>query len=130
MRGSGQVQSPFVAVVDDDASIRRATQILLRAAGFATAGYASAEAFLDSPVGPGASCLVADLHLPGLSGLELHARQWAEGLKIPTLLVTGDTAWASQARAGRLPEGVLVILDKPFEGDTLVQWVRAALGDG
>lgn len=124
------MQPSFVAVVDDDASVCKATQALLRSRGFTAVEYASAEAFLSSREGRRASCLVLDVHLPGLSGLQLQQQLRAEGVKIPAILVTGAPARGEQLRSSSLPEGVLALLDKPFDGDTLVRWVRIALALG
>ena len=124
------MQPSFVAVVDDDASVSKATQALLRSRGFTTVAYASAEAFLRSREGRQASCLVLDVHLPGLSGWQLQQQLRAEGVKIPVILVTGDRARGEPPGRHSLPEGVLAVLDKPFDGDTLVRWVRIAWAAG
>ncbi len=120
----------FVAVVDDDENVCRATQALLRSQGFTSRAYASSEAFLASAEGRQASCLILDVHLPGLSGVRLQQQLQAEGLKIPVVLVTGNRAGGEALRSDALPEGVLTVLDKPFDGDTLVGYVRIAVGHG
>jgi FixJ family two-component response regulator len=122
------VPPSFIAVVDDDESVCRATQALLRSRGFTALAYASAEVFLSSPEGRQADCLILDVHLPGLSGLQMHQQLRAEGLKIPAIVVTGGRARGEELRSHSLPEGVLAVLDKPFDGDTLLRWVELAVG--
>ncbi len=121
------MQPSFVAVVDDDASVCRATQALLRSRGIPSVAYASAEVFLSSSEGRQASCLILDVHLPGLSGWQLQQHLRAEGVKIPAIVVTGGYARGEPLRNDPLPEGVLAVLDKPFDGDTLVRWVGVAV---
>ena len=72
-------EGPLISVVDDDMSIRNATQDLLRAAGFSTAAFSNATSFLDSPSREHTACLVADMRMPGMSGLELHQHLVASG---------------------------------------------------
>lgn len=118
-------RTPFVAVVDDDAGMRNATRNLLHAAGFATTGYASAEAFLKSKRSRQAGFIVLDMQLPGMGGLELHAALRAEKLKIPTVLVTADHD--KTVRAEALAAGILAVLYKPFDADSLLRQVQKAL---
>jgi len=120
------MQLSVVAVVDDDENVLRATQALLRSRGFAPLAYSSAEAFLHSSDGRQARCVILDLQLPGLSGVQLHAHLRAQGVEIPAILVTGGHARGEELRRS-LPEGVLVVLDKPFDGDELIRWVALAL---
>ena len=121
------MQPAFVAIVDDDASVLRATQALLRSRGFTSLAYDTAEAFLSSPEGQQACCLILDVHLPGLSGVQLQQQLRAQGVAIPAILVTGGRARSEALRKHSLPEGVLTLLDKPFDGDELVRWVRIAV---
>jgi FixJ family two-component response regulator len=116
---------PLVAIVDDDASIREATHNLLDAAGFATASFGSARDFLDSPWRQRASCLVADVRMPGMTGLELHLALAASGGPIPTVLITAylDEAVRQQARKA----GITCCLGKPFSPEQLCECVRVAI---
>ena len=115
----------FVAVVEDDASMRKAIESLLRSAGFKVASFASAETFLRSSSARKANFLVLDLRLPGLSGLELHARLRHEGVETPTVLVTGDRD-NGELRARALAAGVLAVLYKPFDADELLRLAQNA----
>jgi FixJ family two-component response regulator len=114
----------FVAVVEDDASMRKAIESLLRSAGFKAVSFASAETFLASKEGRKARFLVLDLRLPGMSGLELHARLRKEGVEAPTVLVTGDRDINGELRAKALSAGVLAVLYKPFDADEFLRLVQ------
>jgi FixJ family two-component response regulator len=116
---------PLVAIVDDDASIRRATQNLLEAAGFATVAFSGAEGFLAFALRADVKCLVADMRMPGMSGLALHQALAASGRTIPAILVTAYPDEATRARAKSA--GILCFLAKPFAEDELLACVRAAL---
>jgi FixJ family two-component response regulator len=120
-----QQQSRFVAVVDDDDLVRTATQGLLKSVGLAARVYASGEAFLDSGHHLEAACLIADIRMPGMSGLELQARLKAEHCQIPTIFITahGDEAMRLQA----MRAGAVEFLPKPFDDELLLESVRAAL---
>src|SRR5215471_11081099 len=91
-------EGPLVAIVDDDKSIRNATQDLLKAAGFSTATFEDAESFLDSTSRATAACLVADMRMPGMSGVELYQTLVASGQRIPTIIITAHPEEVTQAR--------------------------------
>lgn len=116
---------PLVAIVDDDQSLREATSNLLQAAGFSTATFADAETFLRCAGGPRAACLVADMRMPGMSGLELHQHLAASGAPIPTVLITAYATDATRSRARQA--GIRCCLAKPFAPDELLECVREAL---
>jgi FixJ family two-component response regulator len=122
------VQSSVVAVVDDDASVLRATQALLRSRAFTPLAYSSAEAFLHSSEGRQARCLILDVNLPGLSGVQLHEQLRQEGVEIPAILVTGGHTLGALLGSQSPPAGVVAILEKPFDGDELLRWVGLAVG--
>ena len=115
----------LVAVVDDDESHRRATRGLPRAAGFATTAFSDAESFLASEARATAACLVADLKMPGMSGLDLCEALIASGDAIPTVLVTAYSEEVTQARARKA--GINCCLIKPFAAEQLLECVREAL---
>ena len=116
---------PLIAVVDDDMSIRNATQDLLKAAGFTTATFSNATSFLDSPMRPNVACLVADMRMPGMTGIELHELLAASGTGIPTVIIT---AHPGELRPERTHEaGITCLLIKPFAPDELLECVRKAV---
>jgi FixJ family two-component response regulator len=116
---------PLVAIVDDDESHRRATQSLLRSAGYATAVFGDAESFLNSTDRASTACLVSDMRMPGMSGLELYEALVAFGQHIPTVLVT---AYAEElTRLQALNAGVTCFLGKPFAADDLLECIGKAL---
>jgi FixJ family two-component response regulator len=92
-------ERPLVAIVDDDESIRNATRDLLRAAGFSTATFEDAESFLGSASRASASCVVADIRMPGMNGLELYQTLVASGDGIPTVIITAHPEEVTQSRA-------------------------------
>jgi FixJ family two-component response regulator len=126
MGKSRMPEKPLVAVVDDDESMRETTKDLLDAAGFRAATFSSAEAFLKSPTRREASCLIADMRMPGMTGLALHERLVASGKPVPTILVTAYPEEPLRARA--LASGVLAYLAKPFTAEELLACLGRATG--
>ena len=118
-------ERPLVAIVDDDESIRNATRDLLRAAGFSTATFEDAESFLASASRASAACVVADIRMPGMTGVELYQALVASGDGIPTVIITAHPEDVAQSRAREA--GITCYLSKPFAPDELVECVREAL---
>jgi len=118
-------RKPLVAIVDDDKSIRNGTRDLLKAAGFSTALFQDAESFLASGSRATAACLVADMRMPGMTGLELYQALVADGGGIPTVLITAHPDEVTQSRAREA--GISCYLSKPFAPDDLLGCVREAL---
>ena len=118
-------ENRLVAIVDDDDSVRGTLKELLRAAGFLSQTFESAEDFLGSGHRQDTACLITDIRMPGMSGLELQARLNAERCKIPTIFITahGDEEMRFQA----LRAGAVEFLPKPFDDEILIESVRAAL---
>jgi FixJ family two-component response regulator len=118
-------QTKLVAIVDDDDSLRVAVQDLLEAVGLPAQGFASAEEFLKSGIQRGTACLITDIRMPGMSGLELQKQLNAERCRIPIIFITahGDEKMRLQARR----EGAVEFLSKPFDNEVLLDSVRAAL---
>jgi FixJ family two-component response regulator len=118
-------ESKLVAIVDDDDSVRGTLQELLRSAGFYSQAFESAEAFLGSGHQRETACLITDIRMPGMSGLELQATLNAERCKIPTIFITahGDEEMRFQA----LREGAVEFLPKPFDDEVLIETISAAL---
>ena len=119
------LEGPLVAIVDDDKSIRNATQDLLKAAGFSTAAFEDAETFLGSASRARAACVVADMRMPRMSGLQLRQALVASGNGIPTIIITAHPEELTQARAREA--GITCYLTKPFTPDELLECVREAL---
>jgi FixJ family two-component response regulator len=115
----------LIAIVDDDASMRSALQGSLKASDLPTRAFASAEDFLQSGEQASAGCLITDLRMPGMSGLELQARLKAADCGIPIIFVTahGD----EQAQRQALRAGAIAFIIKPFDDEILLASVRAAL---
>ena len=118
-------KSSLVAIVDDDDLMRSALQGLLKAVGLPSRAFASAEEFLNSGQQHQIACLIADIRMPGISGLELQTRLNAEHCRIPTIFITahGD----AQMRMQALRAGAVEFLAKPFDDEALLDSVRAAL---
>jgi len=120
-----QARTKLVAIVDDDDSMRSALQGLLKAVGLPTQAFASAEEFLQSGQQRQTACLIADIRMPGMSGLELQAKLNTEHCRIPTIFITahGDEKMRMQA----LRAGAVEFMAKPFNDEVLLESVRAAL---
>jgi FixJ family two-component response regulator len=120
-----QGKTTFVAIVDDDDLMRSALQGLLKAVGLPARAFASAEEFLKSGEQHQTGCLIADIRMPGMSGLDLQAKLNAEHCRIPTIFITahGDAKMRMQA----LRAGAVEFLAKPFDNEALLESVRAAL---
>jgi FixJ family two-component response regulator len=117
----------LVAVVDDDALLRDALRRLLKASGLGAVSFESAENLLNSGRLPEIACLIADVRMPGMSGLELQAKLKAERCRIPIIFITahGDTKMRIQAMC----DGAVEFLTKPFDNAVLLELVHAALRD-
>jgi FixJ family two-component response regulator len=120
-----QGKTRLVAIVDDDDSMRSALQGLLQSAEFAARSFASAEEFLKSGQHHQIACLIADIRMPGMSGLELQAHLNAEHCRVPIIFITahGDEKMRMQA----LRAGAVEFMAKPFDDVALLESVRAAL---
>jgi FixJ family two-component response regulator len=115
----------LVAIVDDDDLMRSALQGMLKSVGLPSQAFTSAEEFLMSGQQHHTACLIADIRMPGMSGLDLQAKLNAEHCRIPTIFITahGDTKMRMQA----LRAGAVEFLAKPFDDEVLLGSVRAAL---
>jgi FixJ family two-component response regulator len=117
--------SRLVAIVDDDESVQRALQDLIESDGLSTLCFGSAEQFLDSGDRHQTACLIADIRMPGMSGLELQAKLKAQRCRIPIIFITahGD----AKMRTVAMGEGAVEFLTKPFNDAVLLEIVHAAL---
>ena len=122
---SSQQSSRFIVIVDDDRSVQIALQDLIESEGLSTLCFGSAEQFLDSGAQNKAACLIADIRMPGMSGLELQTKLKVERCRIPIIFITahGDAKMRSQA----MRDGAMKFLAKPFDNTVLLEAVRAAL---
>jgi FixJ family two-component response regulator len=121
-----QNKTGLVAIVDDDSSMRIALHGLLKAGGLSSQAFASAEEFLECGQQHRTACLITDICMPGISGLELQATLNAEHCSIPTIFITAHGDAHMRLRA--LRAGAVEFLAKPFDDEILLQTVRAALG--
>jgi FixJ family two-component response regulator len=114
-----------ISIVDDDKSIRQAMRSLVSSLGFEAQTFGSAEEYLGSPRAGRTSCLISDVQLPNMSGIELHEHLRALGQQTPVIFITGfpDRRVAARARGA----GVIGVLTKPFDGRTLIGCIEAAL---
>jgi FixJ family two-component response regulator len=114
-----------IAVIDDDASVRAATNNLLSSHGYLVHTFASAGEFLQSSLLKGSSCVIADVQMPAMSGLDLLIHMRAEGYAAPFIFITAFPEESVRARA--LKAGAIGFLAKPFAGPALINCVEAAL---
>jgi FixJ family two-component response regulator len=117
--------TPIVFVVDDDVSVRESLELLIRCAGWKPELFASAQEFLDQPRVPVPSCLVLDVSLPGLNGLDLQQRVAAERTDMPIIFITGYGDVPMTVKA--MKAGAVEFLTKPFGEDVLLNAIRHAL---
>src|SRR6266852_1975994 len=120
-----QTKTKLVAIVDDDDSMRIALYGLLKAVGLPAQAFASAEEFLESGQQYQTACLIADIRMPGMSGLELQAKLNAERCRIPIIFITAHDD--AKVRMQALRAGAVEFLAKPFNDEALLESVRAAL---
>lgn len=115
----------LVSVVDDDAAMRESTSALIRSFGFEAGAFASAEAFLASPDKNRTACLILDLWMPGLSGMELQQHLAKENARLPIIFITAHADNDQERKA--MAAGAVAFLRKPFRDDALLNALRTAL---
>ena len=115
----------MVVIVDDDDLMRTSLQGLLKSAGLLAQSFASAEEFLKSGLQHNTACLIADIRMPGMSGLELQAQLNADHCRIPTIFITAHGE--AKMRLEAMRAGAVEFLAKPFDDEALLESVRAAL---
>jgi FixJ family two-component response regulator len=116
----------MISIVDDDESVREATKGLVKSLGYTAATFASAEEFLQSRWINDTACVISDMQMPGLSGVEMQSRLIAQGNSTPIIFVSGCSDERTRARA--LKAGAIGFLSKPFNEERLIEYLRAALG--
>jgi FixJ family two-component response regulator len=116
---------PVISIIDDDASVRVATQSLVRSLGFAVCTFASAADFLQSPCVNDTSCVISDVQMPGMSGVELQSLLIAQGHRMPIIFITAFHEESIRVRA--MKAGAIGFLNNPFSGQTLIECLDTAL---
>jgi FixJ family two-component response regulator len=122
---NGSPKKPLISIIDDDEPYREATAGLIKSLGFAVAAFPSAEDFLKSSDLRNTCCLMTDINMKPMTGLELHDYLVRSGYAIPTILITAYPDETARARA--LAHGVICYLSKPCNEDALIECVRSAL---
>lgn len=115
----------LISVIDDDESVRRTTKLLIESSGYQAAAFESAENLLSSGQLDDTSCLIIDVHMPGMNGLELQSHLAAAGSRIPIIFITAYDDQESRRRA--MQAGAVAFLAKPFTDEQLFQTIRSAL---
>jgi len=118
---------PLISIVDDDDSLRNSLDNLIRSVGFHAIGFSSAEAFLSSNQAHDTACLILDMRLPGMNGLELQRQIVAANWRIPIIFITSHADGDAEARA--LEAGAVDYLYKPFREKQLLNAIDAAMKD-
>jgi FixJ family two-component response regulator len=118
-------QAPVISVIDDDDSVRKSTSRLVRSLGFIAHTFASARDFLDSPHLTGSGCLIVDVQMPGMTGIELQQLLRTQGHSVPIIFISAfpDKSIKEQALEG----GALGFLSKPFRPAALIECINVAL---
>ena len=118
-------QVPLISIIDDDASVRVATNRLVRSLGYVAHTFASADGFLQSPHVNDTACVIADVQMPGMSGIELQSHLIAQGRSVPIIFITAFPEESIRSRA--LKAGAICFLSKPFDGTILIECIDIAL---
>jgi FixJ family two-component response regulator len=118
---------PLISIIDDDSSVRIALEDLVCSLGFDACAFESAQDFLRSPHVGGTSCLITDLQMPGMNGLELQCELLAQGHRIPVIFITAFPEKTIQARAEAA--GAVAFLEKPFDGCSLAGLICDVVAD-
>jgi FixJ family two-component response regulator len=125
--GEAIVAKNLIPVIDDDESVRRTTTRLIESFGFRSAAFESAEKFLSSGQLDDASCLIVDLQMPGMNGLQLQSQLAMAGCRVPVIFITAYDDKESRRRA--MQAGAIAFLGKPFSDEQLLQGIRLALDE-
>jgi FixJ family two-component response regulator len=116
---------PVISIVDDDPSYRKATANLVRSLGYVTASFASAEEFLQADEARETDCLITDLQMPGMTGLDLQSHLMSEGRRLPIIFVSAFPE--AKTRTQALAAGAIDFLGKPFSDEMLITSLNQAL---
>jgi FixJ family two-component response regulator len=121
-------KGPVISIVEDDAAVRAATENLVKSLGFAVYTFASAQEFLQSQFMSDTECLISDVQMPNMSGIELQATLASRGREIPMIFMTAFPDESVRRRA--MDAGAVGFLHKPFHGETLIECIQDALSRG
>jgi FixJ family two-component response regulator len=116
---------PVISIIDDDASVRVAANRLVRSLGYVAHTFASAKEFLQSPRIHDTWCVIADVQMPGMSGVDLQSLLNAQGRYVPIIFITAFPEESIRTRA--LEGGAIGFLSKPFDGQVLIECIDRAL---
>jgi FixJ family two-component response regulator len=119
--------TPVISIVDDDKAVRLALGSLVRSLGWQAHMFESAEEFLRSGAAASTSCLIADVCMPGMSGVEMHERLLAQGHAPATIFISAYPTPSLHAKAAS--NGALVLLQKPYHAAAMAHWLSVALGN-
>ncbi len=119
-------QNHLISIIDDDEAVREATENLVRSLGFGVSTFASAEDFLRSPLLQTTSCVITDVHMPGMTGVELQTHLLAQGRDLPMIFITAFPEERTRERVRAA--GAVGFLSKPFDGGAMIQCIDKALG--
>jgi FixJ family two-component response regulator len=119
---------PVISIIDDDPSVREATRSLVRSLGYQAQAFSSAEEYLQSNHVESSSCLITDLHMPGMSGADLQDRLLADGRHIPIIFMTAY--FEDRIRDQVMDAGAFGFLRKPFDDESLIACLDKALSGG
>jgi FixJ family two-component response regulator len=122
---SSKNSSQLIAIVDDDRSVQSALKDLMESAGLSAQCFGSAEEFLESNERNQAACLVTDIRMPGMSGLDLQAKLKAEGSRVPIIFITAHSD--AQMKREAMNAGAVEYLSKPFDDEVLLETARSVL---
>jgi FixJ family two-component response regulator len=118
----------MISIIDDDESVRDATEGLLRSLGYGASAFASVEDFLQSGRVDDTSCLITDVRMPGMSGVELQSLLIEQGKRTPMIFMTANPVQAIRAMV--MQAGAVGVLSKPFKEQNLIDCLSTALNDG
>ena len=124
-KGRRVTAGPLISVIDDDNSMRSAVLALVRSAGYEARSFASAEDFLDSADAQGSACVITDIQMPGMDGIELKQHLMASRNAVPVIMITARHEADLEEKA--LASGAAFFLRKPFDADLLIECIESSL---
>lgn len=123
-----ETTKPLIAIVDDDDSVCRAIKRLVRSAGMEARSFSSGEEFLQLMARTSIACIVLDVHMPGMNGLDVQARLAENGSSVPVMFITAHDEPSVRQRA--LRAGAVAVFSKPFDNEVFIKAVGEAINNG